>query len=134
MPYLLILVPATGLVVGGYFVLFLSNRSEGALKTFGKFLGFWCFALSALLVLGTIFFAIERGGNRDRVRDRIFLRGGPGMMMGQPGMMGQGGIGPGLMMPVPQGAAPFNVPVPPPGAAPNGAEPVPQATAPAPAE
>ena len=57
MIYLLVLPPATALAVAGYVVLFLSARSEGALRTFGKYLGFWAFTLAALLILGAIFAA-----------------------------------------------------------------------------
>jgi hypothetical protein len=57
MIYFLALIPATGLTVAGYFVLFLSNRSEGAFRAFGKYLGFWAFTLAGLIVLGAIFAA-----------------------------------------------------------------------------
>ena len=57
MVYLLVLLPATGLTVAGYVALFLSARSEGAMRTFGKYLGFWAFILAGLLVLGGIFAA-----------------------------------------------------------------------------
>ena len=57
MIYLLALLPATALAVAGYFVLFLSARSEGALRTFGKYLGFWAFTLAGLVILGAIFAA-----------------------------------------------------------------------------
>jgi hypothetical protein len=61
MIYLLVLLPATALTVAGYVVLFLSARSEGALRTFGKYLGLWAFTLAALLILGAIFAAAHRG-------------------------------------------------------------------------
>ncbi len=57
MIYFLALIPATALTVAGYFVLFLANRSEGAMRTFGKYLGFWAFTLAGLVVLGAIFAA-----------------------------------------------------------------------------
>src|ERR1700747_1051285 len=50
--FLLALSPATALTVGGYVALFLSNRSEGLLRTFGRYLGIWAFVLAALVVLG----------------------------------------------------------------------------------
>jgi hypothetical protein len=53
----LALIPATVLTIAGYVVLFLSARSEGALRTFGKYLGFWAFTLAGLVVLGAIFAA-----------------------------------------------------------------------------
>ena len=61
MIYFLALIPATALTVAGYFVLFLSNRSEGALRTFGKYLSFWAFTLAALIILGSIFAAAHGG-------------------------------------------------------------------------
>lgn len=63
MIYFLALLPATALTIAGYFVLFLSARSEGALRTFGKYLGFWAFTLAGLLILGTIF-AAAHGDHR----------------------------------------------------------------------
>ncbi len=57
MIYLLALLPATVLTIGGYVVLILSARSEGALRTFGKYLGFWAFTLAGLIILGAIFAA-----------------------------------------------------------------------------
>lgn len=63
MIYMLVLLPATALTVAGYVVLFLCSRSEGALRTFGKYLGYWAFALAALLILGGIF-AAAHGGHR----------------------------------------------------------------------
>ena len=55
------LLPATVLTIAGYFVLYLSNRSEGAFRTFGKYLGFWAFTLAALVILGAIFAAAHGG-------------------------------------------------------------------------
>lgn len=63
MMYFLVLLPATGLTVAGYVVLYLSARSEGALRSFGNYLGFWAFTLAALLILGAIF-AAAHGGHR----------------------------------------------------------------------
>jgi hypothetical protein len=57
MLFLLALIPATGLTVAGYLALFLSHRSEGPLKTFGRYLGIWAFVLAALVVLGGMFAA-----------------------------------------------------------------------------
>ncbi|HLW24611.1 MAG TPA: hypothetical protein VKT22_09660 [Steroidobacteraceae bacterium] len=61
MIYFLALIPATGLTIAGYFVLFLSNRSEGAFRAFGKYLGFWAFTLAGLVLLGAIFAAAHGG-------------------------------------------------------------------------
>jgi hypothetical protein len=54
MLYFLALVPATILTIAGYGALFLAHRSEGAFKSFGKYLGFWAFTLAVLIVLGAI--------------------------------------------------------------------------------
>jgi hypothetical protein len=61
MIYFLALLPATALTIAGYFALFLSARSEGALRTFGKYLGFWAFTLAGLLILGAVFAAAHGG-------------------------------------------------------------------------
>jgi hypothetical protein len=63
MIYLLVLLPATALSIGGYVALFLSARSEGRMRTFGRYLGYWAFTLAVLLVLGAIF-AAGRGGHQ----------------------------------------------------------------------
>lgn len=86
MIYFLALLPATALTIGGYFVLFLSNWSEGGFRTFGRYLGFWAFTLAALVILGAIF-AAAHGGRHHAMN----YRGRPGF-----GMMR--GIGPGFMM------------------------------------
>ena len=57
MIYFLALLPATALTIAGYFVLYLAARSEGALRTFGRYLGFWAFTLAGLIILGSIFAA-----------------------------------------------------------------------------
>ena len=57
MIFLLALIPATALTVAGYFVLYLSGRSEGSLRTFGRYLSFWAFTLAGLVVLGAMFAA-----------------------------------------------------------------------------
>ena len=57
MIYLLALLPATALTVAGYFVWYLAERSQGALRTFGRFLGFWAFTLAALVILAALFAA-----------------------------------------------------------------------------
>jgi hypothetical protein len=63
MVYFLALLPATLLTIAGYFVLYLSARSEGSLRTFGRYLGYWAFTLAGLVVLGAIF-AAAHGGHR----------------------------------------------------------------------
>jgi hypothetical protein len=61
MIYFLALLPATALTIAGYFVLFLSARAEGSLRTFGRYLGFWAFTLAGLVILGAIFAAAHHG-------------------------------------------------------------------------
>jgi hypothetical protein len=63
MVYFLALLPATALTIAGYFVLYLSTRSEGSLRTFGRYLGYWAFTLAGLLILGALF-AAAHGGHR----------------------------------------------------------------------
>jgi hypothetical protein len=43
------LLPATFLAVVGYFVLFSSTRTAGAIRTLGQILAIWVFVLAALL-------------------------------------------------------------------------------------
>jgi hypothetical protein len=62
--YLLALLPATALTIAGYFVLYLSARAEGGLRTFGRYLGFWAFTLAGLVILGALFVAAH--GHRMR--------------------------------------------------------------------
>ena len=57
MLFLVTLIPATALTVGGYVALFLASRSEGSLKTFGRYLGIWAFVLAGAVVLGGMFAA-----------------------------------------------------------------------------
>ena len=61
MIYLLALLPATALTIGGYLVLVLSMRTEGALRSFGRYLGFWAFTLAGLVILGALFAAARDG-------------------------------------------------------------------------
>lgn len=123
MIYFLALLPATMLTIAGYFVLFLSNRSEGAFRAFGKYLGFWAFALAGLVILGAIFAAAQGRYH--------------GGMMGGPGMYGHmHGYGPGAWRGpwpspgegpcgAPSDGAPL-APGKPDGAAPNAAPPAPR--------
>jgi len=43
------LVPATLLLVVGYFVLFSTTKTAGAITTFGRILAIWLFILAAVL-------------------------------------------------------------------------------------
>ncbi|HXY98285.1 MAG TPA: hypothetical protein VEH00_15085 [Steroidobacteraceae bacterium] len=74
MLFLVALIPATALTVGGYVALFLSHRSEGSLRTFGRYLGIWAFVLAALVALGGMFAA----GHMHRMHAGMWGgRGGP---------------------------------------------------------
>ncbi|HYM27106.1 MAG TPA: hypothetical protein VET66_03085 [Steroidobacteraceae bacterium] len=61
MIYFLALIPATALTLAGYVVLVLSARTEGALRSFGRYLGFWAFTLAALMIVGAILAAAHGG-------------------------------------------------------------------------
>ena len=63
MIFFLALIPATMLTIAGYAMIYLANRSEGGLRTFGKYLAFWAFTLAALVLLGS-FLCAARGGGR----------------------------------------------------------------------
>ncbi len=65
MIYFLALLPATMLTIAGYGVLFLAHRSEGALKSFGRYLGFWAFTLAALVLSGS---HLRGGARREHAR------------------------------------------------------------------
>jgi len=112
MIYFLALLPATALTIGGYFALYLAARSEGGMRAFGKYLGFWAFTLAGLVILGAIFAAAHhhhRGMGRmhhgmyERM-DRAW-RAGPHSF--PPGMGPQRfGAPPEGRMPPPPGGAP----------------------------
>src|SRR5712672_1439722 len=106
---LLALVPATMLTVAGYAVLYLAHRSEGNLKAFGRFLGFWSFTLAALLVLACLFMAAH-------MHSMMWMHGCPVQMApGQEGPKPWGYLPPGNPPPP---AAPDEQPAPPPKSAP----------------
>lgn len=99
MIYFLALIPATMLVIAGYFVLFLSNRSEGAFRSMGKYLGFWAFTLAGLVVLGAIFAAAHHGGRHGPMWGMHGMHGGmhgpgPEFFDGRPGEPPPGGPSP----------------------------------------
>src|SRR5215472_3186326 len=71
MLFLVALIPATALTVGGYVALYISSRSEGSLKSFGRYLGIWAFVLAGLVVLGGMFAA----GHMHRMHEGMW--GGP---------------------------------------------------------
>jgi hypothetical protein len=79
MIYLIALIPATALTIAGYFVLYLSNRSDGTFQKFGRYLGFWAFTLAGLVVLGAIFAAAHCGrhGAMHGMHGRMYGPGDP---------------------------------------------------------
>jgi len=81
MIYFLALLPATVLAVAGYCVLYVSHRSEGSFRSFGKYLGFWAFSLAGLVILGAIFAAAHGHRYGAMMRER------PGHGMPGHGMM-----------------------------------------------
>jgi len=54
MIFFLALIPATMLSIAGLVALFVSQRSEGAIRNIGRYLGFWAFTLAVLVVLASI--------------------------------------------------------------------------------
>ena len=54
MLFLISLIPATILIIIGYFVLFSSTRAEGGVKRFGNFLAIWMFVLAGGVVVGSL--------------------------------------------------------------------------------
>jgi hypothetical protein len=70
MIYFLALIPATALTVAGYCVLYVSYRSEGNFRAFGKYLGFWAFSLAGLVILGAIFAAAHGCGYGATMHER----------------------------------------------------------------
>lgn len=73
MIYFLALIPATMLTIAGYFVIYLSLRSEGALRASGRYLSFWAFTLAGLVILAAIF-AAAHGHHR---HGGMYWHGGP---------------------------------------------------------
>jgi hypothetical protein len=113
--FLIALIPATMLVIAGYFALYLSHRSEGALRSFGRYLGFWAITLAGLVVLGSLFATAYLGrGGMMRLHERHMpMRG---HWQGEPAFFrelpGEPGDGP------PPGPESPPIPPPPPEAAP----------------
>lgn len=114
MIYFLALIPATGLVIGGYLVFYLSARSDGGFRAFGKYLGFWAFTLAALVILGAIFAAAHGRrhgmiGARGQMYERMHgpWPGGPRFFPPPGGEYPHGPRGPvagGALPPHPEGA------------------------------
>ncbi len=118
---LLLLFPATAIAVAGYLVLYFAHKSEGRMRTFGKFLGGWAMFLSAVVVAAAISGVFLDGRpfgigmtRAERMEMRQQMRGnmmGPGRM--GPGRMGPERMGPERMGPPPGMAAPPGAPPPP---------------------
>jgi hypothetical protein len=116
MIYFIALLPATVLTVAGYFVLYLSNRSEGAFRTFGKYLGFWAFTLAGLVVLAAIFAAAHHGHSGGMGERGMYGRM-HGSWPGEPRFFGphedEAGNGPATANPPVPGGAPSSAAPPP---------------------
>lgn len=54
MGFLFSLIPATVLVVVGYFVIYAATRTQGALQRFGQYLGAWIFLLAGAVILAGV--------------------------------------------------------------------------------
>lgn len=91
MIYFLALIPATALTIAGYVTLFMAHRSEGALRAFGKYLGFWAFTLAALVILGAVFAAGHGGRHGHRFHQGGHF--GPPPLAAPPGPDGAGSSG-----------------------------------------
>ena len=96
MIFLLALLPATMLTIAGYLVLYVSGKAEGALRSFGKYLGFWAFTLAGLVVLGSLFAAAHHHHRMDdwRTMHQHMYGGGPGSMHPDQGAPPPGGSPP----------------------------------------
>ena len=104
---LLLLFPATAIAVAGYLVLYFAQKSEGHMRSFGKFLGGWAMVLSAVVVAAAISGVFLDGrpfGIGMTRAERMEMRGN---------MMGPGRMGPGRMGPPPGMAEPPGAPPPP---------------------
>jgi hypothetical protein len=51
MCFIFSLIPTTIFIVIGYFVLFSSAKTEGAVKKFGQFLAIWVFIIAAFFIV-----------------------------------------------------------------------------------
>ena len=111
MIFLVALVPATMLTIAGYAVLYLAHRSDGGLKSFGRYLGFWAFTLAALVLLGS-FLAAARGARMHEMMMQGYAGGEmhrqcPGMSpWHHPPMGGEPQAMPGVPAAAPPGATP----------------------------
>lgn len=84
------LIPATMLVVAGYFVMFASSKAEGGVQTCGKFLSIWIYILAALVILGGAFGPmLGMGRHSDRMGRYMQYKEHRQQMQQQPGMPGQ---------------------------------------------
>lgn len=104
MIYFLALIPATMLTIGGYFVIYLSLRSEGSLRTFGRYLSFWAFTLAGLVILGAILAAAH--GHHRGMRGRMDWGGHPGFYGPPPMVRPPSGVPPTLPVPPAGGPTP----------------------------
>jgi len=65
--FFLSLLPTTLVVIVGYFILFSSNKTEGAVRTFGQVLAIWLFILAAAFPIAGAY-AMYSGLSLDTMR------------------------------------------------------------------
>ena len=65
------LIPATFLVVVGYFVLFASERSEGGVRKFGRILAGWIFLLALLPLIGELVVTLSGECPMEKMFERV---------------------------------------------------------------
>jgi hypothetical protein len=83
------LIPATLLVVLGFFVMYASSKAEGGVKTCGKMLYIWIYILAGLVVLGGIFGPMMGMGRHSDRMGRYMQYKEHRQQMQQPAMPGQ---------------------------------------------
>lgn len=64
------LIPATFLLVLGYFVLFASARAEGGIRTFGRILAVWIFLIALLPPIGGAVVTVSGGCPMQKIFER----------------------------------------------------------------
>lgn len=72
MLFVISLIPATILVVVGYFVLYSATRAEGGVRSFGNYLAIWLLLLAGVTVLGgALSSALGISGPMDRMEEHM---------------------------------------------------------------
>jgi hypothetical protein len=71
------LIPATLAVVLGYFILFSSTKTQGAVSTFGRILAIWVFILAAVFPLAGVYATYAGLSPIDAMMRSMHLEGVP---------------------------------------------------------